>query len=144
MATIDMGEKRGAAVPLSRTAGTTSNTMWPVPRSTSVPSGVFIYPAVWPQQTWAKNWVGWVCRFFLGAAGSPSNTKSPGPRPTSIPSGILVHEAVWPQRTMAKNWGLCPFRGGELGPHLTQCRSRRPTPTSVPSGILIHAAVWPQ
>ena len=19
-------------------------------------------------------------------------------------------------------WGLCPFRGGELGPHLTQCR----------------------
>jgi len=43
------GRKEGAAVPLSRTAGTTSNTMWPVPRSTSVPSGVFIHPAVWPQ-----------------------------------------------------------------------------------------------
>ena len=30
--------------------------MWPEPRSTSVPSGVFIHPAVWPQQTWAENW----------------------------------------------------------------------------------------
>ena len=34
------GPKRGgAAVPLSRSAGTPSNTMWPVPMSTSVPSG---------------------------------------------------------------------------------------------------------
>ena len=41
--------KRGAAVPLSRRAGTPSSTMWPGPRSTSVLSGVFIYPAVWPQ-----------------------------------------------------------------------------------------------
>jgi len=40
------------------------------------------------------------------------------------------------------NLGLCPFREGELGPHLTQCRvGRRP---SVPSGILIHAALWSQ
>jgi len=30
-------------------AGTPSNTMWPWPRSTSVPSGVFIHPAIWPQ-----------------------------------------------------------------------------------------------
>jgi len=22
---------------------------------------------------------------------------------------------------LAENWGLCPFRGGELSPHLTQC-----------------------
>jgi len=29
--------------------GTTSNTMWPVSRCTSVPSGVFIHPAVWPK-----------------------------------------------------------------------------------------------
>jgi len=42
MATIDMGLKEGGgAVPLSRSAGNPSNTMWPVPRSTSVPSGVF-------------------------------------------------------------------------------------------------------
>jgi len=43
--------KRGAAaVPLSQGgAGSPSNTMWKGPRSTSVPSGVFIHPAVWPQ-----------------------------------------------------------------------------------------------
>jgi len=70
--------------------------------------------------------IGWGgCAFFLGVAGSPSNTKSPGTRPTSIPSGILVHQAVWPQRTLAENWVLCPFRGGELGSHLTQCRVGR-------------------
>jgi len=35
--------------------------------------------------------------------------------------------------------GVCPFRGGKLGPYLTM--SRRPRPTFVPSGILIHAAL---
>jgi len=43
------GPERGGAVPLSRSAGNPSNTMWPAPMSTSVPSGVFIHPAVWPQ-----------------------------------------------------------------------------------------------
>jgi len=45
------GPKRGggSAVPHSRSAGNPSNTMWPAPMSTSVPSGVFIHPAVWPQ-----------------------------------------------------------------------------------------------
>jgi len=42
-------EKMGAVVPLSRRAGTPSNTMWPEPRSTSVRSGVFIHPAVGPK-----------------------------------------------------------------------------------------------
>ena len=39
MATIDMGvkDKRGGAVPLSRSAGNPSITMWPAPMSTSVP-----------------------------------------------------------------------------------------------------------
>jgi len=46
--------RKVAAVPHSRGAGSPSNTMWPGPRSTSVQSGVFIHPAVWPQQTWAK------------------------------------------------------------------------------------------
>ena len=59
----------GAAVPLSRRAGTPvppSNTMWPGPRSTSLPSGVFIHPAVWPQETWAK--IGWrSAPFWVGA-----------------------------------------------------------------------------
>ena len=44
------GPKRwGAAVPVSGRAGTPSNTVWPGLRSTSVPSGVFIHSAVWPQ-----------------------------------------------------------------------------------------------
>jgi len=32
------------------------NTMSPGRRSTSVPSGVFVHPAIWPQQTWNENW----------------------------------------------------------------------------------------
>jgi len=43
------GPNTGGVVPLSRGAGNPSNTMWPAPRSTSVPSGVFIHRAVWPQ-----------------------------------------------------------------------------------------------
>jgi len=50
----------------------------------------------------------------------PSNTMLPGPRLTFVPCGMLIHPAVWPQHTWAENWGLCPFGGGELGPHLTQ------------------------
>jgi len=30
-------------------AGSPSNTMWPGPRPTSLPSGIFIHPTVWPQ-----------------------------------------------------------------------------------------------
>jgi len=65
---------------------------------------------------WAKIGRGVSLPFFQGVPGSPSNTKSPEPRPVSIPSGILVHP-----RTLAKIWELCPFREGEMGPHLTQC-----------------------
>jgi len=49
VATIDMGLKERGAVPLSQSAGNPSNTMWPVPMSTSIPSGIFIHPAIWPQ-----------------------------------------------------------------------------------------------
>jgi len=81
MATIDIGQKEGAAVPLSQGggAGLPSNTMWPGPRSTYVPNSVFIHPAVWPQYTGGKNWVA-VVPFFLEEAGSPLNIKSSGPR----------------------------------------------------------------
>jgi len=37
-------------------AGSPSNAIWLWPRPTSVPSGILIYPADWPQQTWAENW----------------------------------------------------------------------------------------
>ena len=70
-----VGRKEGDDVPLSRWgAGSPPNTMWPGPRSTSVPSGILIHPAVWPQYSWAKNWVG-PCPFFLGELG-PHRTQS--------------------------------------------------------------------
>jgi len=43
--------------------------MSPGLRPTSLPTGILIHPAVWPQQTWAENWG--VCPPFLGGAGSP-------------------------------------------------------------------------
>jgi len=107
--TIDMGWKVGrGAVPLSRGAESPFNTMSPGPRPTTVPNGIFIHLAVWPQQTWAENWG---CA-PLGGAGYPCNTMSPGPTSTSLSSGIVIHPAVWPQQTRAENggWGWCaPF-----------------------------------
>ena len=107
-----MGRKDGAAVPLSRRAGTPSNTMWPGPRSTSVPSGVFIHLVVWPQRTLDKNWG---CAPLGEGKLGPHLTMFPGLRPTSIPSGILIHPAIWSQQIWADNWGAVPLWGGEAG-----------------------------
>jgi len=57
LATIDMGRKLGV-VPLFGEAGSPSNTKSPGSRPTSIPSGILIHKAVWPQRTWAKNWWG--------------------------------------------------------------------------------------
>jgi len=72
-----MGRKVGADEPLLKGAGFRSNTMSTGPKSTSVPSGILIHPAVWPQQTWAENWG--VVPLFRGVAlaGSSSNTVWP-------------------------------------------------------------------
>jgi len=58
LATIDMGRKQGALLcPFPREGSwAPSNTMCRGPRSTSVPSVILIRPAVWRQQTLAKNW----------------------------------------------------------------------------------------
>ena len=117
LTTLDMNRKLGA-VPLLGGAATPCNTTSPGLSVTYVPSGILIHPAVVTIDMGQK----------LGGVGVPFFLKSPGPRPTSIPSGILVHPAVWPQRTLAENWGLCPFRGGKMGPHLTQCRIGRGLP----------------
>jgi len=50
---------RGSWVPI--------DTMLPGPRATSLPSGILIYPALWPQQTWAENWG--LCPFLGGGLG---------------------------------------------------------------------------
>ena len=52
LATIDRPKSDGAAVPISvGAAGSRSNTVWPEPRPTSVPSGILIHPTIWPQYT---------------------------------------------------------------------------------------------
>jgi len=113
-----MGRKDGAAVAISRRGdGSLSNVAWA--RSTSVPSGVSSTSRLATIDMGQKLRGG--CAFFSGGSWV-------GPRPTSIPSGMLVHPAVWPQRTSAENWGLCTFRGGEMGPHLTQCHLGRGLP----------------
>jgi len=44
------GPKRGGCyAPFAGRAGSPSNTMWPGPRPTSIPSGILMHPAVWPQ-----------------------------------------------------------------------------------------------
>jgi len=60
-----------------------SSTMWPVPRPTSILSGILIHAAVLAQETLPKPFAG-------GGPGSPSNTMWPGPRPTCVPSFILI------------------------------------------------------
>jgi len=49
------GPKRGGLRAFRGRAGYPSNTMWPEPTSTSIPSGILIHLAVWPQQAWAEN-----------------------------------------------------------------------------------------
>jgi len=94
LAAIDMGRKRGHAMPLSgggswvpmqhnvAWAEVYLRTKWhldPSSRLTATDMG---------RKLWAVPlWGDWI------------NTMSPGPRPTSVPSGILIHPTVWPQYT---------------------------------------------
>jgi len=62
LATIDMGRKFGGCSFLGEGELGPHVTMQPGPRPIFVPSGIFIHPAVWLQQTWAKIWGGGLCR----------------------------------------------------------------------------------
>ena len=70
----------------------------PWPRPTSIPNGILIHAAVWPQYM-SQNWGS------AGGCGSPSNTMSPG-------RGLSPCLAIM---------DMCPFWEGKLGPDLTQC-----------------------
>jgi len=93
-----MGRKFGGSVPFlgrERPAGSRLTQSRPRPRLTSIPCGILICAAIWPQRIWAENWG--LCPFGGGEAGSPSDTMWPGPRPTRMPSFILIRQTVWPQ-----------------------------------------------
>ena len=61
-------------MPLSRIAGNPSNTKWPGPRSTSVPSGVFIHSAFGHNKHGPK--IGWDgCALFSGGSWVPTEHK---------------------------------------------------------------------
>jgi len=106
-------------------AGSPSNTMWPGPRPTSVPSGILVHPAVWLQYMGQK----------VGAAVPPPLFGMMGPHLTQCrlgqgqPPYQLIQPAVWPQQTWAENCGAVPLFVGEAGTHLTQCRLGRRLPS---------------
>jgi len=87
--------------------------MWPGPRPTFVPSAIFIHPAVWPQQTWAKN-------FFFGGgnvplgggAGSASNTMLTGPRLNHRTKWHLDPSSCLATTNMGQKLGVPLFWGG--------------------------------
>jgi len=56
--------------------GSPSNTKSPGPRSTSIPSGILVHPAVWPQRTWAENWR--LCPFSGGGLSAVSCAEMAG------------------------------------------------------------------
>jgi len=64
---VDMVRKLGAVSLFRGELDLPSNIMSPRPRRTSLPSGILIHPAVWPQQTRAENWG--LCSFGGGELG---------------------------------------------------------------------------
>jgi len=138
LVTIDIGRKEGGGccAPSESGAGSPSNAMWPGLRSTSIPSSILIHPAVWPQQTWAKNW-GWRAVPLWGDL---------GPHLTICRLGQGLH------RYQVASWSIQPFCHNRHGPKIGEGRLESPSntmwpglrSTSVPSGVVIHPAIWPQ
>jgi len=135
------GPKTGA-VPLLGGSWDPSNTTSPGPKFTSVPSGLLVHPAVWPQRTWAENWG--LYPFRGGGAGSSSNTMSPRLRLYLRTKWhlILIYPAVGLNRHGPKLCGCALLGRGAGSPSNTMLPGPRPNCT--PSGTLTHRAVWPQ
>jgi len=118
-------------------AGSPSNTVSPGPRTTSVPSGILINPAISPQQTWAENW-GLCPHPFWGKLGPHLTQCRLDQR---LPSYIKWH--------IDQCNIFCTIHGpksGRLGrdgfPSNTM--SPGPRPTFVPIKYTINPAVWQQ
>ena len=103
-------------------AGSPFNTMSPGPRPTSIPSGILIYAAIWPQQIWAENWG--AVPLFLGRVERRLHLTQ-----SRLGWGLAPYQmASWSMQSIGttdmgwKLGGVCaPLGDGELGPHLTQC-----------------------
>jgi len=50
-ASVNRESGGGCCAPFREGAGSSTDTMWPSPIPTTLPSGILIHPAVWPQQT---------------------------------------------------------------------------------------------
>ena len=117
-------KRGGAAVPLSRGgAGSPSNTMWPGPRFTSIPSGVFIH-------SFGRNRHGpktGSCAPFRGSCDPIYVAWAEVYLRTKWHLDPFSHLATI---DMGQKLGgrLCHFFWGELGPYLTQSRLGRGLP----------------
>jgi len=124
LATIEIGRKLGTVHPFLRQSWAPSNTMSSGTRPTSIPSGILIYPALWPQRTWAENWG--LCPFW-GSCVSPSNTMWPGPSPICMPSFILIRPTVWPQYTnVTDRQNRTGLRSDSIGRTILQTVTQKP------------------
>ena len=82
-----------------------------------IPSGILIHPAIWLQQTWAKNWG--AMPLFSGSGAGPHLAQYGlgwGLSPYQVASSSI--QPFGHNRYRPKIGGLCPFERGELGPHL--------------------------
>jgi len=107
LATIDMGRKEGAAVPLSW------GELGPHLTQCGLGQGLPLYQ-VWPQQTWPEDWGGDCAPLGEGELGPHLTQSSLGWH--LDPSSRLATTDMG-----RKLGGLCPIWGEEPGPHLTQC-----------------------
>jgi len=132
LATTDTGRKLGRLCLFSGGDGFPSNTKSPGPRTTCVPSGILIRPAVWPQQTCAEN--GGCAPRFWGKLGPHVAQYGLG---RGLPPYQVASWCIQPfghNTNGPKTGGLCPFFwGGGAGSHLAQCgMDRGPRPCQVP------------
>jgi len=119
-------------------AGYPSNIKSPGMRSTSIPSGILMHPAVLPQYKWAPR------SPLFGEGRGPHLTQSRLGRvlpPYQVASSSM--QSYGRNRYGPKIGGSAPFGGGRAGsPSNTVWPG--PRPTCMPSFILIRPAVWPQ
>jgi len=141
-------------------AGSPSNTKSRGPRPTSIPSGILVNPAIWPQRTLAQNWG--LCPFRAGGTGSPSNSVTQAEAylrtkwypdannhlaTTDMGQKLVVVLISWgggagsPRNTMSSGWGAAAVGGWVPTGFPSNIMWPGPRPTSLPSDILIHPTI---